>query len=105
MNAPGPVLFFPKALRDLERLDRKQQGRIFSDIELLRTPPWPVGKVKRLQGVDLWEVKSGDFRVLFLPHQGGAVIVRIVNRRDLERAVGKVDPAYVFRWLANLKGR
>lgn len=93
------ILFFPKAVRDLEKLDQRFARQILSDIELLRLDTWPPAKVKKLKGVDLWEVKTGDYRTLFLPTDESAVIARIVNRRDLDKAIERLDIRLIFAWL------
>ncbi len=100
--SPGrAILFFPRAVGDLEGIEAKYRRQIMSDIALLRADPWQPAKIKRLRGVGLWEVKSGDFRSLFIAEPNRIVVVRVVNRRGLDRAVGKIDPAYVFRWLGS----
>ena len=100
MNPAERILFFPKALRDLQNLDAPYARQILEDLRLLEKPPWPPGKIKKLRGCDLWEVKTGDYRALFLLHQRKAVVVRVVNRRDLERSIRRIDPALVFAWLS-----
>lgn len=45
----------------------------------------------RLQGRDFREVRTGDFRSIFWPHGKRVAILRIVNRRDLAGAVGRLD--------------
>jgi len=66
---------------------------------LLKTPPWPPGKVKKLRGRDYWEIKSGDFRAIFRPHKKTVIVLRIVNRRDLEKAIGRIDIRALLRWI------
>ncbi len=44
--------------------------------------------VKPLQGrPGWWRLRVGDWRILYLADANGIVVERIVNRRDLERAV------------------
>lgn len=99
MSDPVEVRIFPRALRDLEQLQERHARLILEDLEILRIRPWPPAKVKKLHGTELWEIKTGDYRTLFLPQGRRAVVVRVLNRRDLERTVGRIDPAYVFDWL------
>ncbi len=99
------VILTPKAKRDLFKLPRRNAGQIVEDLGLLETPPWPPGKVKRLRGVDYWEIKTGDYRSLFLPEGKNVVVLRIINRRDLFRAVKHIDVTAVVQWLQKEKKR
>lgn len=80
-------------------LEKADALRVLDDLELLQTPPWPTGKVKKLRGHDLWEIKTGDFRTLFWPHGKKVVILRVVNRRDLEAAIKRIDVSALLAWL------
>ena len=80
-------------------LENRFALQILKDLDLLRRPPWPVGKVKRLAGGEYWEMKSGDFRTIFWPHQKDVVVLRVVDRRDLEKAIGRIDVRAVRAWL------
>jgi len=99
VNSAKTVLFFPRAVRDLDELAPKQRNQVLADITLLQSSQWPVAKIKPLRGVGLWEVKTGDYRSLFIIDETTCVIARVVNRRDLDRVLGKIDPAFVFGWL------
>lgn len=99
MSNRHTILFFPRAVRDLENMQRRFAGQGLSDIELLRAGDWPPGKVKKLHGTDLWELKTGDYRTLFLPGGHVVVIVRVVNRRDLEAAILRIDVHRIFQWM------
>jgi mRNA-degrading endonuclease RelE of RelBE toxin-antitoxin system len=93
------LVYAPRAQRDLLKLEKRHALQILEDLELLKTPPWPPGKVKKLRGQDYWEVKSGDFRAIFWPHKKSVVILRIVNRRDLEKAIDRIDVWALLKWL------
>ena len=93
------IVYAPRAQRDLQKLEKNDALRILDDLEILERPPWPQGKVKKLRGVDYWEIKSGDFRTIFWPHKKTVVILRIVNRRDLEQAIDRIDVRALLEWL------
>src|SRR2546426_960798 len=93
------LVYAPRAQRDLEALERRQALQILEDLEFLTAPPWPPGKVKKLRGQDFWEIKTGDFRTLFWPHGGKVVILRVVNRRDLDATIGRIDLRALLHWL------
>lgn len=93
------LVYAPRAQRDLETLPKRDALRVLEDLELLTTPPWPPRKVKPLRGHPYWEIKTGDFRTIFWPVGRRVVILRVVNRRDLIRTLGTLDPRVLARWL------
>ena len=93
------LVYAPRAQRDLLALQDADAMRVLEDLPLLETPPWPPRKVKRLRGTDFWEIKTGDFRTIFWPQGREVVILRVVNRRDLERELGRIDVRTLAAWL------
>lgn len=93
------LVYAPRAQRDLQGLEKRYALQILADLELLESSPWPPGKVKKLRGQDFWEIKTGDFRTLFWPQGRKIVILRVVNRRDLEGAIDRIDVRALVRWL------
>ena len=76
-------------MKDLEAVHPRDADRIRIDLELLASPPWPAGKTKPLRGHPWWEMKCGDFRALYRREGDTVRILRVVNRRDLDRALGR----------------
>ncbi len=99
-----PLVYAPRAQRDLQDLEKRNALQILADLELLESPPWPPGKVKKLRGQEFWEIKTGDFRTLFWPHGKKVVILRVVNRRDLEGAINRIDYRALVRWFQEEHG-
>ena len=93
-----PLVYAPRAQRDLQELEKRYALQILADLELLESPPWPPGKVKKLRGQEFWEIKTGDFRTLFWPHGKKVVILRVVNRRVLAGAIDRIDVRALVRW-------
>ncbi len=93
------LVYAPRAQRDLLALQKRFARQMLEDLVILETPPWPAGEVKRLRGCDFWEIRTGDYRTIFLPSGSDVVILRLVNRRDLEKALGRIDVAALVRWL------
>jgi len=93
------LLYAPRAQRDLARLQKRYALQVLEDLEILRSSPRPPGKVKKLRGTDYWEIKTGDFRTIFFPKGRDVVILRVVNRRDLEKAIGRIDARAILAWL------
>jgi len=93
------LVYAPRAERDLLLIPKRLALQILKDLELLESPPWPAGKVKKLRGSDLWELKTGDYRSVFWPRGKRVVVLRVVNRRDLEAAITRIDFRTLLRWL------
>ena len=93
------LIYAPRAQRDLMKLPKDQALAVLDDLEILCDPPWPAGKVKKLKGQDYWEIRTGDFRTIFLPVKKTVVILRVVNRRDLEAAIERIDVRALLKWL------
>jgi mRNA-degrading endonuclease RelE of RelBE toxin-antitoxin system len=83
------VILSPRAVRDLDDIHPRDDQRIRIDLELLAKLPWPAGKTKPLKGHPLWEMKCGDFRALYRREGETVRVFRVVNRRDLDRALGR----------------
>lgn len=98
------LIYAPRAQRDLLALPKRHARQILDDLGLLKTPPWPPGKVKKLRGHDFWEIKSGDYRTIFWPQGTKVIVLRVVNRRDLEKSLGRIDVRALVEWLRE-KGR
>ena len=81
------LVFAPQVERDLKAIHPRDAERILLDLEILERPPWPAGKTKPLKGYPAWEMKCGDFRVLFRREADAVRVLRVVNRRDLERTL------------------
>jgi mRNA-degrading endonuclease RelE of RelBE toxin-antitoxin system len=93
------LVYAPRAQRDLLALPKRNARQVLEDLEMLRTPPWPQGQVKKLRGYEFWEIKTGDFRTIFWPRGNKVVLLRVVNRRDLEKTLGRVDVRALVEWL------
>lgn len=93
------LVYAPRAQRDLLDLPKRVAMQVLADFELLQTPPWPPGKVKKLRGCNFWEIKCGEYRAMFWPDAKDVVILRIVNRRDLEAAIDRIDVRALVRWV------
>ena len=93
------LVYAPRAQRDLLEFPRKIADQIIHDHDLLKTQPWPSTKIKKLSGPPYWEIKTGDYRSLFVFESHTVVFLRIVNRKDLERAVRRIDLKALRLWL------
>ena len=91
-----------RAARDLRGLTETVRTQVVIDMRanLAADPPPENADVKALQGAAPWlRLRSGDFRVLYRPMtirelkavgvdgRRGLLVARIVNRRDLTKAI------------------
>lgn len=77
----------PSAAKALEALPKPDQRRIAARIDTLATDPRPVG-VKKLEGEDdLYQLRVGDYRVVYRIQARRLIVlvVRIAHRRDVYR--------------------
>jgi len=84
------VRFSRRAAKDLDRLSSPDARRVRAALSRLAIPLPRDLDVVPLVGHAPWlRLRVGDFRVLFLPEGAPStfLVVRVVNRRDLERAV------------------
>ncbi len=81
------VTVSPRGERDLRRVPVGQRLAIVEGMHALADER-PGAEIKALAGHRGWyRLRVGDWRVLYLSDPPGIVIDRIVNRRDLERAL------------------
>lgn len=72
----------PAAQRELRRLPPGDAARLRGPILALAIDPRPPG-VAKLAGTDLWRLRTGELRVIFLvDDESGTVVVLRVARRS-----------------------
>lgn len=83
-----------RAARDVKGINRQERTRVLTAIaETLGAEPMPENAdVKPLTGRTPWHrLRIGEWRVLYRPcsddEPGDVLVARVVNRRDLEKAV------------------
>jgi len=86
--AEQAVELSPRAMRDLRRLPVEDAERVLDDLQILKQTPWPgPPKVKKLRGHDLFRLRTGDYRSVFEAREGKVVVLRIVDRKEFDRAL------------------
>ena len=81
------ITFARSARKDLEALPHDIADRVLARIEKLAGEPRPVGSAKLRGGKNLWRVRVGDYRVVYLVNDATrAVDVSVIrHRRDVYR--------------------
>lgn len=81
------------AARDLDRIPDDTCRQVLEDISTLAERPLGAPpRVKRLRGLGfpLYRLRSGGFRVLYRYDEEVVTIMRVVNRRDLDRILKRL---------------
>jgi len=88
----------PKAEKDLRRigpgpsLDRIEEKLLELDAVDDFNAPESIPNTKRLRGTDvpIWRTRVGDYRVIWTLASDGPVVVRVVQRSDLDQAIDRL---------------
>ena len=81
------------AAGDLDSIRDDLRRKIIEDTKLLSTNPFLFeGRIKKLRGFKppLYRLRSGDHRVLYRVHGDLVTIMRVIDRKDLERIIKKI---------------
>lgn len=92
------MLFFSvqltgRAADDLDQIPIEIRREILSDIRQLSSAPFPPGThVKKLKGFKppLYRLRTGDYRIIYRVEARVIFIMRIINRKDLERIIKRL---------------
>ena len=79
-----------RALEDLSAVSRDLAGRIMKKLRELEEYPFPRGDtVKHLQGFETptYRLRIGDYRTIYRIRGMIVVVLRIIHRSDLNRAL------------------
>lgn len=81
------IQFATRATRDLRKLDGPDRRQVLDALGALANGAENLD-VEPLVGQSAWlRLRVGDFRVLYSPAGEQWLVARVVNRRDLDRAV------------------
>jgi mRNA interferase RelE/StbE len=81
------------AAGDLDSIRDDLRRKIIEDTKVLSTNPFlSGGGIKKLRGCKppLYRLRSGDYRVLYRVHGNLVTIMRIIDRKDLERIIKRI---------------
>ena len=88
------VLLTEHAIGDLEKISKEIRKQIQRDLKTLQTSPLPSGtQIKRLKGFrpPIYRLRSGDFRVLYRIREGKVTVLRVIDRKLLERVIKRLN--------------
>lgn len=78
---------------DLKDISKEFRDKIHQDLKTLESAPFPSGtRIKRLRGLRplVYRLRSGDFRVLYHIQGDTVTILRVIDRKLLERVLKRL---------------
>ena len=93
MWASFTVQLAQSAAGDLDGIPDRLRSQIVEAIKSLANNPLPTGSgVKKLKGFKppLYRLRSGDYRVLYRIQSSAILIMRIIDRKELERTIKRL---------------
>ena len=81
------------ATDDLKDISKESRERIHQDLKILESGPFPSATdIKRLRGFrpPVYRLRSGNFRVLYRIQENNVTILRVIDRKLLERALKRL---------------
>jgi mRNA interferase RelE/StbE len=84
------VILTAHAISDLHGLPKEYHDQIHKDLKILPGNPFPQGStIKRLKGFrpPVYRLRSGDYRVLYSIRGSKIIILRVIDRKILEREI------------------
>ena len=88
------VVLTEHAIGDLEEISRELREQIEQDLKTLQTSPFPSGtQIKRLKGFrpPIYRLRSRDFRVLYHIREDRVTVLRVIDRKLLERVIKRLN--------------
>lgn len=88
------VVLTEHAIVDLEEVPKELRVQIHRDLMTLQDSPLLSGiQIKRLKGFrpPLYRLRSGDFRVLYQIRGDAVNVLRIIDRKLLERVIKRLN--------------
>ena len=86
---PRELLLTQKAERELLHIPDEPRQRVKSDILRLAQGRLPLAQLKKLHGFTpaIWQLTSGEFRVLYRRSEEHLLILRVIHKPDQARVL------------------
>jgi mRNA interferase RelE/StbE len=88
------VVLTEHAIADLEEPPKNLREQIHRDLKSLQESPFPSGtQIKRLKGFrpPIYRLRSGDFRVLYRIRGDQVTVLRVIDRKLLDRVIKRLN--------------
>jgi len=87
------ILLTEHAIDDLKKIFKDLRDQIHQDLRILESAPFPSGThIKRLKGFrpTVYRLRSGNFRILYHIQENNVIILRVIDRKLLERVIRRL---------------
>ncbi|NIM58963.1 MAG: type II toxin-antitoxin system RelE/ParE family toxin [Candidatus Aminicenantes bacterium] len=87
------VVLTEHAISDLKSMSKEPRDQIHRDLRTLESNPFPFGtRIKRLRRFrpPVYRLRSGDFRALYRIQGDVVTILRVIDRKLLERVIKRL---------------
>ncbi|OGY26271.1 MAG: hypothetical protein A2Z24_02015 [Candidatus Woykebacteria bacterium RBG_16_44_10] len=74
-----------RAEKELEALAPTIRAKVWKHIHTLETFPYPKGSVKLKGSGDIYRIRVGNYRILYIPNKNKISVMRIRHRREAYR--------------------
>ena len=81
------------AIGDLKGISKELRDQIHQDLKALESAPFPSGtNIKRLKAFrpPIYRLRSGNFRILYRIQVNNVTILRVIDRKLLERIIKRL---------------
>lgn len=81
------------AVEDLDCIPEDQRKKIIAIIKKFSTDPFtPSANIKRLKGFTppIYRIRVGDHRILYRVQEKTITIMRVIDRKDLDRVIKRL---------------
>jgi len=88
------IVLSPPAIKDLDGFSDSVCGKIVRALQILKDNPFPRGKaIKKIKGTnsDYYRLRVDKCRVFYLLEGNRAVVLRILNKKDVERFIRNLN--------------
>jgi mRNA interferase RelE/StbE len=84
------IIFTNASFKDIEKLGKNTRDRILTELKSLSGFPLNFKRdIKKLKGIgkNIYRLRIGEFRVIYLLSDIKIIILRIINRKDLDKII------------------
>jgi mRNA interferase RelE/StbE len=93
-NIEFNIEFSRKAFNDLKSLTKLDQKKIIEKLFMLKKPQiiFASNKIRKLKSFkkNIYRLRVGNFRIIYTISNNILIILRIINRKDLDKILNKI---------------
>jgi mRNA interferase RelE/StbE len=87
------ITFTNASFKDMEKLEKNTRERILTELKSLSDFPLNLKRdIKKLKGIgkNIYRLRIGEFRVIYLLSDIKIIVLRIMNRKDLDKIINTI---------------